>query len=317
MKNNIGRKLTSLTLMTIMFAGGMTAAVPSMMPGIFAEGASSAGGLVSVSSTGIQGASVLEIVIDDPAISALDTAIGVPSLTYGGGATKSLTPAQAVDGKWYSYIVDDGQSTLADAMSGLNFGTDCATTTFTLSDGTTLGNSADGTWALATNRCTDPDGPADATTVNALNTNNAYTGQVLEVLNDAPSINKNSSANNGQIYASSNSTVDTDHRASGSMGAWPFIEQVTLASDNVITYGGETVNFTHGNLNGDISVTFEPDTYANGADINLVINDMGLNIDPTELDKWVFEELDATATIKRSFANGTTGSALVMQQVSL
>ena len=90
MKNNIGRKLTSLTLMTIMFAGGMTAAVPSMMPGIFAEGASSASGLVSVSSAKIQGASVLEIVIDDPAISALDTAIGLPSLVYSGGATQNF-----------------------------------------------------------------------------------------------------------------------------------------------------------------------------------------------------------------------------------
>ena len=309
MKNNIGRKLTSLTLMTIMFAGGMTAAVPSIMPGIFAEGASSASGLVSVSSASIQGAAVLEIVIDDPAISALDTAIGVPSLTYGGGATKTLTPAQAVDGKWYSYIVDDAASTLADAKSGLNFGTDCAAT-FTLSDGTTLGDATDGTWALATNRCADPDGPADATAVLATNTDNAYTGQVLEVLNDAPAINKNSSANNGQIYASSNSTVDTDHRGSGSAGAWPFIEQVTMASDNIITYGGETVGFTHGNLNSDISVSFEPDTYANGADINLVINDNGLNIDPTELDKWVFETLAGTATIKRSFANGTTGSSL-------
>ena len=305
MKNNIGRKLTSLTLMTIMFAGGMTAAVPSMMPGIFAEGPSSASGLVSVSSAKIQGASILEIVIDDPAISALDTAIGIPSLVFSGGATVSLTPAQAADGKWYSYIVDDGQSTLADAKSGLNFGTDCGAT-LTLSDGTTIAAA----WALHTNRCTDPDGPADATATNALNTNNAYRGQVLEVLNDAPSLNNNSNANNGQIYASSNSTVDTDHRASGSMGAWPFIEQVTMASDNVVTYGGETVTFEWGNMNGDIDVSFEPDTYANGADINLVINDNGLNIDPTELDKWVFETMTGTATIARSFANGTQGADL-------
>ena len=32
MNNEIGRKLTSLTLMTIMLAGGMTIAAPSMMP---------------------------------------------------------------------------------------------------------------------------------------------------------------------------------------------------------------------------------------------------------------------------------------------
>ena len=32
MKNELGRKITSLTLMTIMFAGGMTIAAPSFMP---------------------------------------------------------------------------------------------------------------------------------------------------------------------------------------------------------------------------------------------------------------------------------------------
>jgi hypothetical protein len=63
-------------------------------------------------------------------------------------------------------------------------------------------------------------------------------------------------------------------------------------------------------MNGDIDVSFEPDTYANGADINLVINDNGLNIDPTELDKWVFETMTGTATIARSFANGTQGADL-------
>ena len=33
MKNELGRKITSLTIMTIMVAGGLTFAVPGMMPG--------------------------------------------------------------------------------------------------------------------------------------------------------------------------------------------------------------------------------------------------------------------------------------------
>ena len=37
MKNEIGRKLTSLTIMAIMFAGGLTVAAPSFMPGVFAD----------------------------------------------------------------------------------------------------------------------------------------------------------------------------------------------------------------------------------------------------------------------------------------
>ena len=37
MKNELGRKITSLTLMTIMFAGGLTIAAPSFMPEAVAD----------------------------------------------------------------------------------------------------------------------------------------------------------------------------------------------------------------------------------------------------------------------------------------
>ena len=310
MKNNIGRKLTSLTLMTIMFAGGMTAAVPSIMPGIFAEGASSPGGLVSVSSSALQGASIMEIVIDDAAISALDTAIGLPTVTFSGGATSTLNPYQATDGKWYAYIVDDAASTTADSLSGLNFGIDCtgATTLLTLKDGSgkslnTSGSALDFWWLGGEHGCHNPDGPASEGNI-ITNTGQVSANPNNEVLNDAPTPNRNSNANNGQIYAVVNSTSGTEN------GLWPFIQQVTMGSDNTISYGGETVAFSWGNQNGDIDVSFDPDTYANGADINLVISDIGLNIDPTTSDIWVFAAMATTGseTTKRSFANGTTGS---------
>jgi len=295
--------------MTIMFAGGMTAAVPSMMPGIFAEGASSASGVVSISSAKIQGASILEIVIDDPAISALDQAIGQPSLAFAGANNVALKPAQATDGKWYAYIVDDLASTTADDLSGLNFGTDCAAT-LAFNDGTTVSAS----WGLNTNECYDPDGPNNTTAAATENadSNNAYTPGKIEVLNDAPSLNKNSSANNGQIYAASNSTVDTQHRSSGETSAWPFIHQVNMAASNTVTYGGESVQFDYGSTNSDISIAVSPDTYADGADVNVIITDPGLNIDPTEIDKWVFGTLTTSGseTVARGFANGTDGSSL-------
>ena len=302
MKNNIGRKITSLTLMTIMFAGGITVGASGFSEVFAFTGASTPSGLVSISSEKIQGASILEIVIDDPAISALDTAIGVPNLVFSGGAQVTLTPAQATDGKWYSYIVDDGQSTLADDMSGLNFGNDCGAT-LALNDGTTLAAA----WMLNGQTCADPDGPASVDS----NTPNDFRAGMIEVLIDYPSLNRNSSANNGQIFAGQNGTTDTTFRSQGGpVSAWPFIEQVTMASDNVIKYGGEELPFEWGNMNDDIEIAFDPDTYANGADINLVITDNGLNIDPTELDKWVFETLTGAATVKRGFANGTTGSSL-------
>ena len=74
MKNEIGRKLTSLTLMTIMFAGGMTLAVPGFLPEsaipieAYADRGTSDGSLW-ISSTEVQGAQVVQIIIDDPGLS--------------------------------------------------------------------------------------------------------------------------------------------------------------------------------------------------------------------------------------------------------
>ena len=50
MKNEIGRKLTSLTIMAIMFAGGMAIGVPSFMPEA-ASDLSVTEGLLTVSTT--------------------------------------------------------------------------------------------------------------------------------------------------------------------------------------------------------------------------------------------------------------------------
>ena len=74
MKNEIGRKLTSLTIMAIMFAGGMTVAVPSIMPGVSAD-FSETDGMLSVSSVYIQGGAILEVVVNDPNVSATDISI--------------------------------------------------------------------------------------------------------------------------------------------------------------------------------------------------------------------------------------------------
>jgi len=76
MKNEIGRKLTSLTIMAIMFAGGMAIGVPSFMPGA-ASDLSSTDGMLTVSTTTLQGAAVLEIVVNDPDVS--DTTVDINS----------------------------------------------------------------------------------------------------------------------------------------------------------------------------------------------------------------------------------------------
>ena len=99
MKNEIGRKLTSLTIMAIMFAGGMAIGVPSFMPEA-ASDLSVTEGLLTVSSTEIQGAAVLEIVVNDPDNSDTTGDVNAVTVTVGsasGGDDHDMT--QATNGK--------------------------------------------------------------------------------------------------------------------------------------------------------------------------------------------------------------------------
>ena len=72
MNNELYRKLTSITLMTIMFAGGMTIAIPGETPTAVAQTNTLS---VSASAAGVfGGVQVIEIVIDDPDLDELPTA---------------------------------------------------------------------------------------------------------------------------------------------------------------------------------------------------------------------------------------------------
>ena len=66
MNNEIGRKLTSLTLMTIMLAGGMTIAAPSMMPQAAAAGALYVSAENAMFDNTFGGAQIIEVVVLDP-----------------------------------------------------------------------------------------------------------------------------------------------------------------------------------------------------------------------------------------------------------
>ena len=124
MKNEIGRKLTSLTIMAIMFAGGMTIAAPGMMPEAVAD-LSVTDGALSVSTETLQGAAILEIVVNDPDYSATDT--DIPDGPTVDIMNVEYDMVQSVNGKWYLYVVDDSASTTMDADdNGLEFGADCS-----------------------------------------------------------------------------------------------------------------------------------------------------------------------------------------------
>ena len=127
MKNEIGRKILSLTLMTIMLAGSMTIAFPGSIPDAYAVNANL---LVSADNTGgsVYGPQVIEILIIDGDITS--DALP-PDVTVNGDA---VLMTAANDGNWYAYIADDASvaavSGTAEARQenpGLNFGDNTCT----------------------------------------------------------------------------------------------------------------------------------------------------------------------------------------------
>ena len=87
--------------MTIMFAGGMTIAIPGETPVAIAQT-----GMLSVSATAAPGNSfggpqIIEIIVDDPARSETGGDISKPDVTIDDNA---VVMTQADTGKWYAYV---------------------------------------------------------------------------------------------------------------------------------------------------------------------------------------------------------------------
>src|SRR3990167_4791523 len=146
MNNEIKRKITSLTLMTIMLAGGMIVAVPSMVP---AAHAANANLFVSAEnsqfSNYMSGPQVIEVVVIDSAINDTNVGEGEPDVTVNG---KILRMVQATDGNWYGYFADRVKAQIADSTTtvdgeGLEFGGFCSATTAELIIGVDLDDTKD------------------------------------------------------------------------------------------------------------------------------------------------------------------------------
>ena len=122
MNNEIGRKLTSFTLMAIMVAGGMTVAAPGFMPEADAQ-TRNANLFVSADDSRFDnyfgGPQVIEVVINDPGISDTDSGTGEPDVTING---EKLMTVQATDGNWYAYFADYNMAMVAEDTS-IDFGT--------------------------------------------------------------------------------------------------------------------------------------------------------------------------------------------------
>jgi len=317
MKNEIGRKLTSLTIMAIMFAGGMAIGVPSFMPEA-ASGLSVTSGLLTVSTTTLQGVAILEIVDNDPDNS--DTTGDVTALSASvGGTSYDLT--QASNGKWYAYVVDSSQAQLVDADTGTSFefGVLCTaglsiekSTTDLIVDASTDVYAAVKTHVavgsiLDAGNCLDADGAqADDDDTAGSTERQDLTGAVLQ---NAPSLSNpdGDEANLGQRAHGLN--------ASG-YGSWPYIISVNLNDDNEVAYGSDAINVVYGNTDDETSISLENRNPADRAEIHLTITDPALNIDPTTADIWSFDlsdtAFDSSSAIFNNNGTNTANSAAEM-----
>ena len=125
------RKITSLSLLTILLTSTAAFAMPNALPQ--AHAATNANLFVSAENSQFQnyfaGPQVIQVIVSDPDINRLDQAYGEPVVTVNG---KQLRMAQATDGNWYAYFADSKQAQIADSTQqensgkGLDFGEFCS-----------------------------------------------------------------------------------------------------------------------------------------------------------------------------------------------
>ncbi len=320
MNNEIGRKITSLTLMTIMLAGGMTLAAPGMVPVAHAANAN-----LFVSAENSQfdnymsGPQVIEVVVIDSDINDTDESKGEPDVTVNG---KVLRMAQAVDGNWYGYFADRDQAQIADSTigtsvsgTGLDFGTFCTST-----DGeAVLGFSTSDTSGFAI-----PSVPA--TFAAGIGVNGSATGGVLtvdcsavyagtesngtmNVVREAKELNTNPLVDVGQIGFGTVSIGTVDPYD----GVWPFVQLYQLnPTGNVdVQYnkggGAQSVTLGFDTVEGYAGITLDRATYPTNAQVHATITDLWLNIDPTDEDSWTWGTgANATAFYQLFDENGNS-----------
>ena len=242
--------------MTIMFAGGMTIAIPGELPTAVAQT-----GTLSVSATAAPdnsfgGPQVIEIVIDDPSINAVDSKQTQPDVTIDGN---KVVMVQADTGKWYAYVAST--AILADADDAAD------------SNGIMIGNVNLGTGFDA----------ADATDESILSGSDA-----VRLLGSSAILTTNVklSAPEGDD-ALAGHTLTTDE-----VSNWPFIQvyDITDESDIDVKYGSETIGLTYNTDLDDLaSVDVDRRGVPEKGTIHVTISDFQLNLNPTAEDVWIMQ----------------------------
>ncbi len=306
MHEEIQRKTTSLILMAIMVAGGMTFAVPGMMPAAYAANENL---VVSAENSQFEnymaGPQVIEVVISDSDLRDTDESEGEPDVTVNG---QDLRMVQATDGQWYGYFAEKTMAENADDTveypgKGLDFGTICYEDTI----GGVSFSDADGV-AIPSNAT------ADCTTTGAL-----AGSDIMNVLRGEKEINPERMDNNNNI------TVER-----GQIGLknkfWPIIQLYDLnpTGSVVVQYnaggGVQSTSLTFDTVDGFAGIMMDGSKYTPGSQVHATVTDTWLNIDPTDEDSWSWDAING-GTYYQVFdqsgnSPGIDGGALVTTDVS-
>ena len=271
---DITKKITSLTLMAIMVAGGMTFAVPGIIP---AAEAANANLFVSAENSQFNnyfaGPQVIEVVVNDNDIRDTDESKGEPDVTINGA---KLRMVQAVDGNWYGYFADRVQVTEANKLSatdslgngmGLSFGN---ITNATAGSKVITGNNA------ITNFISDTLGAAIPYHQQTDDDNAGF-----NVVREAKDVNENIVGKIGQI------NIDK--------ASWPFVQLYDFAQGGkaVVQYnkggGAQSTTLTFDTVDDFAGIELDRTTYPRSAQVHVTITDAWLNIDPTDEDSWTWD----------------------------
>ena len=270
MQNEIYRKYTSITLMAIMVAGGLTFAVPGTDP-VFAEVSTSNPNLY-VSAEGqdpdnmFAEGNIIEVIIRDDTIGDTDEGEAEPEVTVNGADLRML---QTANGYWTAYFAE------VDALAGidsLDYGTYCSETSSVAGPGVPLTDSNGAYFP--------PGSTADCSAVTA----GSVDGHPL--IREPRDLTNHDGNSLGQLGLSSEKL-------------WPFIQvfDFTSLSDVDIVYnrGGTQESVTLTFDDPSESHTLDRQKYPQGAHVHIELTDYALNIDPTDEDAWVFDTRNGVA----------------------
>ncbi|MEM3077814.1 MAG: hypothetical protein QXW38_09410, partial [Candidatus Nitrosotenuis sp.] len=301
MNNEIGRKLTSLTLMTIMLAAGFTAFAPRTMQ---EAAAANANLFVSAENSQFQnyfaGPMVIEVVVIDSDIKDTDKGKGEPDVTVNGN---KLRMVQATDGNWYAYFADRAMAQKADATAfgdgigtrngtGLDFGVFCSPT----SAGTIIGPSFSQTVgvAIARQTVTNTGSQGETSTGSSISTTCTSSNNSPVKLNNV--VRENKTLNHG------GTGVSVGQIGILQSNYWPFIQLYNFnpTGNVVVQYnkggGVQSTTLKFDTVDQFAKLELDRATYPRSAQVHVTITDIQLNIDPTDEDSWTFGTKSTNAT---------------------